>query len=167
MFLVDGGDAAAWSDLVKHLEHILTRSGAGIIGITRWDERKLAYTIAKRKRGTYVLAFFGLTDGKAVVEIEHDCRLSEKVLRSIILKADHFTVADMRMQLGEDLREDVARKLMAERGEKETVAAVVAAKPSRTGEEVTPAGGGEGTSERPGRFGRSDRFDRGPRSNRY
>ena len=131
MFLVDGGDAAAWSDLVKHLEHILTRSGAGIIGITRWDERKLAYTVAKRKRGTYVLAFFSLTDGKAVVEIEHDCRLSEKVLRSIILKADHFTVADMRMQLGEDIREDTARQLMADRGEAETAAAaVVVGKPT-------------------------------------
>ena len=132
MFLVDSGDAASWDDMTKHLTGILTRSGAESIGITRWDERKLAYTVEKRKRGTYVLAFFILTKGEAVAEIERDCRLSEKVLRTLILKADHFTVADMRMQLGEDIHADVAQKLLAERGEQQASPAVVA-KPAHTG----------------------------------
>lgn len=113
MFLVDPGDAAAWDDLSKHLTGILTRHGAEVVGITRWDERKLAYPIGKRKRGTYVLSFFCLTDGSAVVEIERDCQLSEKVLRALVLRASHFTVADMRMQLGEDVHEEVAQKLAA------------------------------------------------------
>ena len=138
MFLVDSGDASSWDDLTKHLAQILTRSGAELIGLTRWDERKLAYTIKKRKRGTYVLAFFALTNGGAVAEIERDCRLSERVLRTLILTADHFTVADMRMQLGEDTREDVANRLMAERGEHEGAARAVA-KPSHAAE--TPAAG--------------------------
>ena len=142
MFLVDSGDAAAWSDLAKHLANILTRSGAEIIGITRWDERKLAYTVARRKRGTYVLGFFVLQKGAAVVEIERDCRLSEKVLRCIILRADHFTVANMRMQLGEDIHEDVAQRLFIERGEEALAAAAAAAivaKPARTGETAVAA----------------------------
>ena len=113
MFLVDPGDAAAWDDLSKHLTGILTRHGAEVVGITRWDERKLAYPIGKRKRGTYVLSFFCLTDGSVVVEIERDCQLSEKVLRALVLRASHFTVADMRMQLGEDIHEEVAQKLAA------------------------------------------------------
>ncbi|MBM4019503.1 MAG: 30S ribosomal protein S6 [Planctomycetes bacterium] len=133
MFLVDSGDAASWTDLAKHLSAILTRSGADVIGLTRWDERKLAYTVQRRKRGTYVLAFFVLTKGDAVAEIERDCALSEKVLRTLILRADHFTVADMRLQLGEDIREDAARRLMAERGEQERAAAVVG-KPARAPE---------------------------------
>jgi small subunit ribosomal protein S6 len=132
MFLVDSGDAAQWGDLTKHIANILTRNGAEIIGITRWDERKLAYPVEKRKRGTYVLAFFLLTKGEALAEIEHDCRLSDKVLRSLILKADHFTVADMRMQLGEDVHEDTAQKLSAERGEESASPAIVA-KPPRSG----------------------------------
>ncbi|MCX5674154.1 MAG: 30S ribosomal protein S6 [Planctomycetota bacterium] len=141
MFLVDSGDAAAWSDLAKHLANILTRSGAEIIGITRWDERKLAYTIRKRKRGTYVLGFFVLQKGDAVVEIERDCRLSEKVLRCIILRADHFTVANMRMQLGEDVHEDVAQRLFIERGEEAAAAAAAAvvAKPAGAGETAVAA----------------------------
>jgi ribosomal protein S6 len=143
MFLVDSGDAAAWGDLAKHLANILTRSGAEIIGITRWDERKLAYTIRKRKRGTYVLGFFVLQKGAAVVEIERDCRLSEKVLRCIILRADHFTVANMRMQLGEDIHEDVAQRLFIERGEVAVAAvaatAAVVAKPAGAGETAVAA----------------------------
>jgi ribosomal protein S6 len=139
MFLVDTGDAATWDDLTKHLSNILTRNGATIIGITRWDERKLAYPIGSRKRGTYVLAFFALRSGAGVVEIERDCRLSEKIIRALVLKADHFTVADMRIQLGDDLQEDVAQKLMAERGEQAVQAAAVA-KPARTGEGAAAEG---------------------------
>ena len=141
MFLVDSGDAAVWDEMSKHLATMLTRSGATVIGMTRWDERKLCYTVKGRKRGTYVLAFFILVGGGAAMTgIERDCRLSEKVLRALLLKADHFTVADMRLQLGEDIHEDVAQKLMTERGEKAVVAAAVVAKPPRSSD-AAPAGG--------------------------
>ena len=119
MFLVDTGDAAIWDDLTKHIEGILARGGGELVGITRWDERKLAYPVAKHKRGTYVLTFFQMSRGDGVSGIERDCRLSEKILRALVLKADHFTVADMRAQLGEDIREEVAKKVMDARGEKE------------------------------------------------
>ncbi len=119
MFLVDTGDAAAWDDLTKHLEGLLGRVGAEIIGITRWDERKLAYPVGQHKRGTYVLAFFALTEGTGVSEFEHACQLSEKVIRLLVLRADHFKIRDMGVQLGEDIREDVADRLIEERGETE------------------------------------------------
>jgi ribosomal protein S6 len=149
MFLVDSGDAAAWGDLTKHLANILTRNGAEVIGITRWDERKLAFTVKKRKRGTYVLAFFILKSGAALAEIERDCNLSEKVLRSIILRADHFTAADMRLQLGEDIREDAAQKLIAERGELATAAAAVVGKPAHYGDVEAPAADAAAAEEPP------------------
>jgi len=119
MFLVDTGDAAIWDDLTRHLEGILNRVGAEVIGITRWDERKLAYPVGKHKRGTYVLAFFSMREGTGVSEIEHACRLSEKVVRALVLRADHFKVRDMRVQLGEDIRDDVAARIMEMRGETE------------------------------------------------
>ena len=119
MFLVDSGEAAVWEDLAKYLTDLLDRHGAELLGLTRWDERKPAYPVGKCKRGAYVLAFFGLGDGGAVAEIERDCHLSEKIARVLVLKADHYKISDMRMQLGEDVRPEVARKLMEERGEKE------------------------------------------------
>jgi len=63
MFLVDTRDAAVWDDLTKHIEGILARGGGELVGITRWDERKLAYPVAKHKRGTYVLTFFQMSRG--------------------------------------------------------------------------------------------------------
>jgi len=138
MFLVDTGDAAVWEDLTKHLTNILTRNGGEIIGITRWDERKLAYNVGKHKRGTYVLAFFCMNDGSGVAEIERDCRLSEKVVRTLILKADHFTVADMRQQLGDDTREEVALKVVAARGEVEKTAPAEAAPPEAAPPKAAP-----------------------------
>jgi small subunit ribosomal protein S6 len=160
MFLVDSGDAASWEEMTKHLAAILTRNGAEIIGMTRWDERKLTFTVKTRKRGTYVLAFFMLTSGKGITEIERDCRLSEKVIRTLVLKADHFTVADMRVQLGEDMREDIATKLMTERGETETAAAAVA-KPTHTGGESSES------SERDGGHFGGDSYERRGRRERY
>jgi small subunit ribosomal protein S6 len=129
MFLVDSGDAAQWDELSKHIIGILTHHGAEIVGVTRWDERKLAYTVEKRKRGTYVLAFFAMANATVLGDIEHDCMLSEKILRTLILKADHFTVADMKMQLGEDIIETVALALRQERGEPEEVAPAAVGKP--------------------------------------
>jgi ribosomal protein S6 len=136
MFLVDPADAAVWDDLSKHLAGILERHGGEIIGLTRWDERKLAYPVAARKRGTYVLSFFGLKNGDAVSLIERDCQLSEKVLRALVLRADHFKVSDMRMQLGADVREDVARRLEEARGEKPNVVEAAPGNPAEpTGSE--------------------------------
>ncbi|HUU10543.1 MAG TPA: 30S ribosomal protein S6 [Phycisphaerae bacterium] len=131
MFLIDTGDAAVWDDLTKHIESILARSGGLLIGITRWDERKLAYPVGKHKRGTYVLAFFHMASGDGVTEIERDCQLSERIVRTLVLKADHFTVADMRQQLGEDIREEEAQKVYDMRGEAVAEAAAAAAAAAR------------------------------------
>jgi len=167
MFLVDSGDAASWDDMTKHLANILARNSAEIIGMTRWDERKLIFTVKTRKRGTYVLAFFMLTSGAPVTEIERDCRLSEKVLRALILKADHFTVADMRVQLGDDMRQDVAQKLMADRGEQEVVAAAAVAKPARAAEgAATESAAGREGGRDGGREGGGS-YERRPRRERY
>ncbi len=119
MFLVDTAIAATWNDLTSELQAMITRRGGEIIGITRWDERKLAYPIKKHKRGTYVLAFFTLADGDQIAEIERDCRLSERVLRVLLTRADQFSVSDMRLQLGEDINDAVAQKVADARGEKE------------------------------------------------
>jgi len=131
MFLVDPADAAAWDDLSKHLAGMLERHGGEVIGLTRWDERKLAYPVEGRKRGTYVLSFFGLKNGDAISLIERDCQLSDKVLRALVLRADHFKVADMRMQLGADVRENVAKRFEEARGEQPAATAAVPAEPTQ------------------------------------
>jgi len=146
MFLVDSGLAASWDELSKQLAGILTRHGGEVIGLTRWDERKLAYPVGKQKRGTYVLAFFMMTDGRGISEIERDCQLSEQILRTLVLRADHYKIGDMRMQLGEDMNAEVAKKLAALRGEDlaAVLAAPLAARPAPAPAAAPEAGAGNG-----------------------
>lgn len=87
MFLVDSAQASDWDALVKTIENILKRSGAEIVAIRNWAERKLAYEIDQKSRGTYVLCFFR-TDGSTIPKIENDVQLSDKILRVLILSTE-------------------------------------------------------------------------------
>jgi small subunit ribosomal protein S6 len=83
MFLVDAGnsDFEAASEPIRA---VLGRSESEILSIKPWDERRLAYGIKGRRRALYVLTYFE-ADPARIAEIEHDCRLSEKILRMLIL----------------------------------------------------------------------------------
>lgn len=62
----------------------ITRHGGEIVNSTRWDDRRLAYEIDKHKRGTYILVHFN-AEGEAIARIEKQCRLSEVILRVLII----------------------------------------------------------------------------------
>jgi small subunit ribosomal protein S6 len=87
MFLVDSTQASDWDAVVKTVETILGRADAEIVSIRNWAERKLAYEINRKTRGTYVLCYFR-ADGERVQSIEKDVQLSEKIMRVLILSAE-------------------------------------------------------------------------------
>ena len=87
MFLVDSTQASDWDAVVKTIETILKRSDAEIVVIRNWGERKLAYDIEHKTRGTYVLCFFK-ADGSSIPTIEKDVQLSEQILRVLILSTE-------------------------------------------------------------------------------
>ena len=90
MFLFDPTDATDLSKPEAEIRRILDRAGAEVVFLRRFDERKLAYEIKGRKRGMYVLTYFRC-DPQRVSAIDRDARLSEVVLRHLILAADHVT----------------------------------------------------------------------------
>jgi len=86
MFVLDSAKVAVnWDESVKHVHDILAKHNAEIVASRQWDERRLAYPVEGHKKGTYLLTFFR-TAGENLKEIEADCRLSELVLRDLILK---------------------------------------------------------------------------------
>ncbi len=86
MFLLDSSKVAvSWDESVKHVHDILAKHHAEIVASRQWDERRLAYPVNGHKKGTYLLTYFK-TDGSNVEEIETDCRLSDVILRDLILK---------------------------------------------------------------------------------
>ena len=99
MFLFDPGFASDFSRVEQEVERLMERAEAQIIMSRKWDERKLAYEIKGRKRGCYVLTFFRASRQK-VAGLERDVRLSESILRVLILKVDYMTEEDMTAAYG-------------------------------------------------------------------
>lgn len=118
MFLLDSSKAAvSWDDTVKHVHDILTKHQSEIVASRQWDERRLAYPVEGQKKGTYLLTYFK-TDGSQVKEIEADCRLSDVILRDLILKVhpklvDHLV--NQAMTSTPNFDEEAAREEEEER----------------------------------------------------
>jgi len=106
MFLFPQSATADLKGCVDHISDVLTRHGAEIIALRKWDERRLAYDIAGNKRGLYLLAYFS-SKTSALPVIENDYNLSERLLRFLITRADHMTREQMealegRQQLADE-----------------------------------------------------------------
>jgi len=95
LILVDSAEAIAdWQGINDHIKKIFDRSEAEILSMRKWDERPLAYEIEGKKRGTYILVYFNSITERISV-IERDFQLSERILRTLILRGDHITKEDM------------------------------------------------------------------------
>ncbi len=92
MFLVDSALAASdWQGVNEAIKAILDRVGAEVVSMKKWDERKLAYDIKTTTRGTYILVFFRV-EGPRIAEIERMAKLSEQIIRVMILCEENFDV---------------------------------------------------------------------------
>jgi small subunit ribosomal protein S6 len=103
MFLIGQAQAADLASVIEHIQEIFSRSGIEVIAMRKWDERRLAYEIKKQKRGLYILAYVK-APAKNMPQFERDTNLSEKILRVMVLRADHLTLEEMQAA---DAREDL------------------------------------------------------------
>jgi small subunit ribosomal protein S6 len=95
LFLIDSALAAAdWDQVLEMLKKFLNRAGAEIVSMKKWDDRKLAYDIRGKSRGTYILIYFHC-DPSRIQGIERDVNLSEQVMRAMILRTDRISQEDM------------------------------------------------------------------------
>lgn len=95
LFLVDSALAASdWDGVLGTIHKFLERAGADIVSLKKWDDRRLAYEVDGKSRGTYILTYFHCEPSR-VHGIERDVSLSERVLRVLILRADRISREDM------------------------------------------------------------------------
>lgn len=87
LFLFDTSAARDWAGMEQEIRRLCERIGATLHVCVKFDERKLAFEIKRRKRGTYVLAYFDAAPEK-IVEMERDTLLSEVLLRSMIVRIE-------------------------------------------------------------------------------
>lgn len=140
MFLFDStavhADAVTATDALRV---VLDRAEAEIVTMYKWDERKLAYPIKGQKRGLYLLVYFKAR-GTQIPNIERDVKLSDHILRCLILRADH--VGETELELAEQQAKETQAEaaMRAEGGEAETAGAGAAAEGQPAAETVEGSG---------------------------
>ena len=114
MFLVDSAQTGAdWDGVIADIRAILEKAGAAIDSMRKWDDRKLAYEIKGKGRGTYILCYFRV-DGSRIQEIEKSVRLSDTIMRVLILSAER--------QGPDDIEKDTPATKLEKEKEKRKVA---------------------------------------------
>jgi len=95
MFLVDSDEAASdWEGVNDVIQKMVLKADAEIVSIKKWDERRLAYEIKGKSRGTYILCYFR-ADGQKIHEIERAVQLSERIMRVLILRTEGMGQEDI------------------------------------------------------------------------
>jgi small subunit ribosomal protein S6 len=95
MFLVDSAEATTdWDGIVATIKNILEKASAEIVSIRKWDDRKLAYEINGKGKGTYILCYFK-AEGSKLQDIGRDIQLSERIMRALILCAENRQIEDI------------------------------------------------------------------------
>lgn len=108
MFLISQAVAADFQGMLDHLREIFRRANAEVVAMKKWDERRLAFEIDKQKRGVYILAYFSCAP-VAIDHINRDVNLSERIMRCMIVRADHLTVEEMQAADARQALQDEAR----------------------------------------------------------
>ncbi|QYU70812.1 30S ribosomal protein S6 [Leptolyngbya sp. 15MV] len=108
MFLLGQAAAADLTGSLAHIHEIFRRNQCEVLAMKKWDERRLAYEIKKQKRGLYILAYFRAPAGN-MAHFERDCNLSEKLLRTMVLRADHLSLDEIKAADGRDALETEAK----------------------------------------------------------
>jgi len=73
-------DAESADKVGQRVQEVVARESGKLTKVELWGRRRLAYDIAKHKRGVYVYLKY-LGDGKVVAEVERNLRLADGVLK--------------------------------------------------------------------------------------
>ena len=133
LFLIDSAKAASdWDGAIGAIEKVLSRAESEVVSLSKWDERRLAYDVKGKERGTYILTYFKC-DPLKITAIERDVQLSEDILRVMVLTTDRMSQEDIEREtplgkterMEKEAQERVAAKAQ-ERAEAEAVAEIEA-----------------------------------------
>lgn len=79
-------DEAAKKELIERFDNILVKDGAEIIESKDWAKRRLAYEIKDFREGIYHLITLTDEDAVAIDEFDRLAKISNDILRHMIVK---------------------------------------------------------------------------------
>lgn len=86
MFLVDHNRARQSLEKIREeVTEIIAKAGGDVVNLEHWAERKLCYEVKRHRRGAFILSHFHAPP-EGVAKIERSCRLSDLVLRALIVR---------------------------------------------------------------------------------
>ncbi len=72
---------------IERVNQFITEKGGTITQVDRWGRRKLAYPINRFMEGNYALTRFKLQPS-SVVKLESDLRMSDEILRYLVVRLE-------------------------------------------------------------------------------
>jgi small subunit ribosomal protein S6 len=101
MFVIDNNAVrAGWSEAKATVTGLIEKHGGSVKTARRWGERRLAYPIRHRRRGTYLLSY-GEIDPAEVAGLRRELDLSETVLRYLVLQAGEIPADELALTQAE------------------------------------------------------------------
>jgi small subunit ribosomal protein S6 len=102
MFLLDNQVVREdWKKAKSMVTDTLRKHGAKVVCARRWDERRLAYPIRRRRRATFCLAFYEMGN-TGIAALRRDLELNENILRYLILSQETVPAGEPELAAAED-----------------------------------------------------------------
>ncbi len=95
LFLISQSVATDLNGVAGFIRQAIEKNGGTVLAMRKWDERRLAFEIAKQKRGYYLLVYFQ-APAPSLGAIERAFNLSEQLLRQLVIKVEHMNVEEMK-----------------------------------------------------------------------
>jgi len=101
MYLLDNDAVrAGWNEAKAGVATLLEKHGGKVLAARRFDERKLAYTIKRRRRGTFLLVHAEMPP-EGVTPLRRELDLADHVLRYLILSVDQVPAEELELTKAE------------------------------------------------------------------
>src|SRR3989442_7713306 len=83
-------DETAIEAMNTRIQSLVTQRGGTVENVDNWGRKRLAYPIGRFRDGVYILSRLQLPP-TAAVEIERALKLTESVIRHLLVRADGMT----------------------------------------------------------------------------
>lgn len=74
-------------NVLTRISDLVTKIGGTVVNVNQWGRKKLAYPIKKFSEGNYIFAQVEMRSS-AIKELEANLKLSNEVLRHLLIKAN-------------------------------------------------------------------------------
>lgn len=86
--------------VLERVREAIAAKGGTVRAVERWGRRRLAYEIADQREAHYVLVRFDAPPVGGTSQLQHFCRISEDVLRHLVVRQQEGATASPKAEPG-------------------------------------------------------------------